>query len=214
MKDNFSDVEQRVKRYWYTDGIGELIGGGMFLLLGLYFSAQQYFGDRSLVGVILQSSLVLVLIGLVFVGRWVVNSIKVRVTYPRTGYVEYQTNDRNMMAKRIFTAAIAMGVAIFSVFIARSINTIDSQVALTGLLVSVILFVKQGWSSGVTRFYALSAVSLILGIALSVSDLANGYNLGVFYGLMGIAFAVSGGLTLRRYLHENPLPTDAERQNE
>lgn len=28
MKDNVSDVEQRVKRYWYADGFGELVGGG------------------------------------------------------------------------------------------------------------------------------------------------------------------------------------------
>jgi len=33
MQSNLSDVEERVKRYWYTDGIGELIGGGMFILL-------------------------------------------------------------------------------------------------------------------------------------------------------------------------------------
>jgi len=42
MKDNFSEVERRIKRYWYIDGIGELMGGGMLLLLGLYFSAMQY----------------------------------------------------------------------------------------------------------------------------------------------------------------------------
>ena len=52
---------------------------------------------------------------------------------------------------------------------------------------------------------------LILGIVLSTSGLPAGYNLGMFYGLMGIAFAISGGLTLQRYLRENPLP--AETQN-
>ena len=36
MSRDFSDVEQRVRRYWYVDGIGELLGGGMFLLLALY----------------------------------------------------------------------------------------------------------------------------------------------------------------------------------
>lgn len=206
MKDNFSEVEQRVKRYWYTDGIGELIGGGMFLLLGLYFSAQQYFGDQSLVGVILQSSFVVILIGGIFVGRRIINLLKARVTYPRTGYVEYRANDRNMMWKRILTFTIALGVAMASVVIARRFDAIDSMVAVTGVLVSVILLVKQGGSSGVGRFYALSALALILGIALSVSGLAHGYNLGMFYGLMGIAFAISGGFTLRHYLNENPLP--------
>jgi hypothetical protein len=211
VNNDFSNVERRIRRYWYTDGIGELIGGGMFLLLGLYFSTQQYFGDQSLVGAILQSSLILVLIGGIFIGQRVINHMKARVSYPRTGYVEYRTNE-NILWRRILTVAIGMGVAMASVVIARRFDAIDSMVAVTGVLVAVILLVKQGWSSGVGRFYVLSAFSLILGIVLSVSGLASGYNLGVFYGLMGIAFAVSGGLTLRRYLQENPIP--AENQNE
>jgi hypothetical protein len=208
MKTNSADVEQRVKRYWYTDGIGELLGGGMFLLIGLYFSIQQYFGDQSLVGVILQSSFVVVMIVGMIVGRRLINLLKARLTYPRTGYVEYHTAEKNVTWQRIFTALIAMTVAIFSVVITRRIDFIDSMVAVTGVLVAVILLVKQGWSSRMLRFYALSAASLILGIALSVSGLPSGYNLGAFYGLMGTAFAISGGLTLQRYLQENPMPVE------
>jgi len=91
------------------------------------------------------------------------------------------------------------------IFITRRFNTIDAMVALTGLLVAVILIVKQGWASGIGRFYFLSMVSVALGVVLSISGLAQGYNLGLYYGLMGIAFAVLGGLTLMKYLRENPL---------
>jgi len=190
-----------------------LIAGGMFLLLGLYFSAQQYFGDRSVVGAILQSGFVVFLIGAVFFARRLINLLKVRFTYPRTGYVEYPTTEKNAVRRRIFAAAIAMTIAIFSIVITRRMDAIDATVAVTGILVSIILLVKQEWFSGVLRIYILSAASLILGITLSISGLPGGYNLGAFYGLMGTAFAISGGLTLRRYLKENPLPADAERQN-
>ncbi len=211
MQTNFSDVEQRVKRYWYSDGIGELIGGGLFLLLGLYFPIQQYFGDQSLVGAILQSGLIVILIGAVFIGRRTINALKTRLTYPRTGYVDYSAPEKHVMWRRVFTISIAMSIAIFSIAITRRINTIDSMVAVTGVLVAVILLVKQGWSFGVARFYVLSAASLILGIALSVSGLPSGYNLGLFYGLMGTAFAVSGSLTLRQYLKQNPMPAEDSR---
>jgi hypothetical protein len=211
MYNNFSEVEQRVKRYWYTDGIGELLGGGMFILLGLYFSIQQYFGDQSLVGVILQSSFALVLIGGMIIGRRLINHLKVRLTYPRTGYVEYPSAEKNVTRQRIFAAVIAVAVALFSILITRRIDAIDAMVAVTGVLVAVILLVKQGWSSKMPRFYVLSAISLILGVALSLSGLPSGYNLGAFYGLMGTAFGISGGLTLGRYLRENPMP--AEDQN-
>lgn len=212
MKDTTADVEGRVRRYWFTDGIGELMGGGLFLLLGLYFSAQQYFGDQSPVGAILQSGFIVLVIGGMFVGRWMINQLKARLTYPRTGYVEYRMKDKNNMRRRTVAFAIAMAVAMSAILITRSVNTIDSMVAMTGLLVSVILLFNQGWAHGVGRFYVLSAIALILGILLSVSGFARGYNLGIFYGLMGILFLISGGLTLRRYLSENPMP--AEENNE
>ena len=212
MKDNFSDIEGRVQRYWFTDGIGELMGGGLFVLLGLYFAAQQYFGDRSFVGGILQSSFIILVIGGLFLGRWAIHQLKARVTYPRTGYVEYRLDDKRNMRKRVFAFAIAMGVAMSGIFIARNITIIDSMVALTGLLVAVILFFNQRWAHGVSRFSVMSIAALILGVSLSVSGLARGYNLGTFYGVMGIVFAISGGLTLRRYLQENPLPADGSNE--
>lgn len=209
MKDETSQIEQRVKRYWYRDGIGELMGAGMFLLLGLYFSAQQYLGDQSFVGGLLQSGFVVILIGGVFLTRRLVNVLKARVTYPRTGYVKYRTNNRHANLMRVLSAVVAMTVAMISIIVVGRFDMIDAMVAVTGVLVAVILSVKQGWSSGVGRFYFLSAASLVFGGILSVSGFARGYNLGMFYGLMGIAFAISGGLTLKRYLRENPLPAEA-----
>jgi hypothetical protein len=57
MQNNILGVEQRVKRYWYIDGIGELIGGGMFILMGVYFALQVLLGRNSMLGGILQVSL-------------------------------------------------------------------------------------------------------------------------------------------------------------
>ena len=209
MSRDFSDVEQRVRRYWYVDGIGELLGGGMFLLLALYFSVQQYFGDQSLVGVILQSSFALILIGGVVITRRLIHALKARITYPRTGYVEYE--QKNEIQRRLLAIVVATTVGVVSVLITRRITQIDALVAISGVLVAIVLLVKQGWTAKVMRFYFLSLIAVILGIALSMSGLPRGYNLGAFYGLMGTAFVISGALTLVRYLRENPLP--AENQN-
>jgi len=206
MNSNSTEVERRIKRYWYIDGFGELMAGGMFLLLALYFSAQQYFGDQSSVGVILQSSFVLILIGGLAITRRLINTLKMRVTYPRTGYVEYE--QKSEMQRRLLAIVVAMVVAVITVLISRRINRIDSLVAMSGVLVAIVLVVKQGWSAKVLRFYLLSLISLLLGILLSISGLPRGYNLGTFYGLMGTAFVISGTLTLIRYLHDNPLPVE------
>jgi len=208
MKDHFSEVEQRVRRYWYVDGFGELVGGGgMCLLLAIYFTAQQYFGDDSLMGSLLQASLVVVLLGGMLLVRRLINAAKLRVTYPRTGYVQYSvpTNKRLMS---VLSAVVGMIMAMTFIFIVRQFNRIDALVAVSGAVMGIILFMKQVWTTKVKRFYILSAMAVLYGVLLSVSGLPRGYNLGLFYALMSLSFAISGGLTLKKYLDENPLQTE------
>jgi hypothetical protein len=81
MQNSFSEVERRVKRYWYSDGIGELVGGGMLVLLGIYFAFQEslqgFLGGNSLVGTILQMGFFLLLfIGGGWINQWLVNLLK------------------------------------------------------------------------------------------------------------------------------------------
>lgn len=208
MNNNFSDVEQRVKRYWYVDGFGELVGGGgMCLILAIYFAAQEYFGDGSLLSNLLQMSLILVLLGGMFVVRRLINTAKLHVTYPRTGFVEY-SQPQNKRRVGILSALVGILVAMTAIFIVRQFSRIDAMVAVSGMAMGIILSLKQLWTVKVKRFYILSAAAVLYGVALSVSGLPNGYNLGLFYGLMSLSFAISGGLTLRKYLDENPLQTE------
>ncbi len=213
MNNNLSEVERRVKRYWYTDGIGELIGGGMFLVIAFYLFLVQYFGSQSPMNVILPTGYVVFLFAALFFGRRLIHALKARVTYPRTGYIEYPATDKYVVLRRALTIIAVMAIAIFLIVVTRKIDVLDLAVVMIGALVAVVLLIKQGWSSGVPRLYFLSAISFALGVALSFSGLSSEINLIVFAGLMGIAFAISGGLTLRRYLQENPLPVELEQQN-
>lgn len=210
MQSNISDVEKRITRYWYTDGIAEVIGGGMFLLLGLYFAAQEFMGQNSLASGLLQTSLALLMIGGAFVSRRLVNALKARLTYPRTGYVEYQINEDQMKRRRVWAFALAFVVSVLTMIFVRTFQIVDSLVAVTGVMVGLILIILRAKSAGITRFYFLGGISLVLGLALSVSRLPNGYSLGLFYGLMGICFLISGGITLAKYLRDNPLPGDGQ----
>jgi hypothetical protein len=208
--DDMKQVEKRVRRYWYTDGIAELASGGMFLLLGLYFGILGYFEEGSLVSVILQVSMLLVFVGGAFGVRWLVNTLKSRLTYPRTGYVEYRLKDGDTTKRRWIIVASAMIISAVSAVLVNYIHWLDSMVFITGLLVGVIFIALRGKSSGLRRFYALGGLAIVLGIVLAYSNLPQVYTLMLFYGLLGIAILISGALVLRRYLSENPL----ERGNE
>ena len=209
---DMKQVEHRVKRYWYTDGIAELTSGGMFLLLGLYFGVLGYFEEGSLVSVILQVSMVLVLVGGAYGVRWLVNMLKSRVTYPRTGYVEYRVNAKDVKMRRYVVAGAAMVIAIAFIVLVDYIRGLDSMVLITGVLVGIIFIALRGKSSGLKRFYLLGGLAIVLGVALAYSGLPQVYTLSLFYGLLGIAILISGGLVLRRYLAENP--PQAETDNE
>lgn len=213
MQNNLSDVERRVKRYWYTDGIGELIGGGMFIILGAYFALQEFLGQNSWLSGILQVSLILVLVGGMYLGRRLINALKTWVTYPRTGYVEYEVDERQLKTRRIWVMFLAFAISALTIVFVKLFQFFDSIVAVTGVAVGLILVILRAKSAGLARFYVLGAISIVLGLALSISGFPNAYSLGLFYALMGICFMSSGGLTLQRYLKENPLPADAERQN-
>ena len=208
MQSNISEVERRVKCYWYTDGLGELIGGGMFILLGLYFAAQELLGQNSLLGGILQASLALLLIGGMFVSRRLINTLKTRLTYPRTGYVEYQVDEGKLKSRRIWVIIVAFMVSALTMIFVRLFEFFDAMVAVTEVAVGLILMILRAKSAGLARFYILGIASVVLGLALSISTLPDGYSLGLFYGLMGVCFLLSGGWTLRGYLAENPLPME------
>lgn len=201
---DMKDVERRVKRYWYSDGIAELASGGMFLLLGLYFGVLGYFEEGSLVSVILQVSMVLVFIGGVFGVRWLVNTLKSRLTYPRTGYVEYRAKDGDTRKRRWVIVGSVMVITAVSVLLVDYIRVMESIVFITGSLVGVIFIALRGKSSGLKRFYALGGLAIVLGLALAYSGLPQIYTLTLFYSLLGIAILISGGLVLRSYLAENP----------
>jgi len=211
-KDDMQQVEQRVKRYWYTDGIAEISSGGMFLLLGLYFGIQGYFGETSLVSIILQVSMVLLMVGGIFGVRWLVNTLKARLTYPRTGFVEYRVNEKGARTRRYIVVGVAFVIAIASILLVDLIRNLDSMALVSGLLVGVIFIALRGRSSGLRRFYVLGGLAIVLGFILAFSGLSQAYNLGLFYGLLGVATMISGGVVMRRYLQENPLPTEADNE--
>jgi hypothetical protein len=212
MQNNLTDVEQRVKRYWFKDGLGELVGGGMMLLIGLFFAGQKWLPEGSMGRTLLQSSLTLLLIAGALAMRWLVNTLKTRFTYPRTGYVEYEPGPKNTPSRRVFTAGIAISVSALLVIFGRSFGSFNWLPGFTGLLFGVVFIILRARSNGVGRFYVLGTFCVILGMALSFSGLPMGYSLGLFYGLTGIVSMVSGGITLISYLRENPLPDESKHE--
>src|SRR3990172_5278151 len=213
MQAEVKQVEQRVKSHWFKDGLGEVVGGVMFILLGVYFTLVELLGESSLVGGLLQAGFIVVFLGLFYLGRRPILGLKTKYVVPRAGYVEYRVDREHQMGKRIGAALFAAVIAAEAVISIRVPGILNWLVVLTGLLVGLMLVFAQLRTGGIPRFFFLGAFSLLIGIASGLTRLPDGYALGFFYGSMGVIFSVTGLLVLQNFLKQYPLqmgPADEE----
>lgn len=201
MKDQIDQTIQRTQQYWNIDGIPELIFGGVFMLLGIYFLVQTALPPESMLANLLNIAFVLIVIGGGFLGGRLINSLKTRLTYPRTGYVSYK---RSRGKNRWIAGALAIIIAAaVSAFFILSPTYIAWIPGVTGILLSGFLVVI-GYRLALLRFYGQAAISLILGVGISLSGMGNDPGLAIFYGLMGLIVTISGAITLHNYLQNYP----------
>lgn len=208
MNNNLDNAIQRTKQYWNIDGIAELVVGAIFVVLGAYFLAQSLLPPQSLVSNFLTGLFVLLILGSGFLGGRVIDWIKTRITYPRTGYIAQSKNQKHRWLAAIMAILIA---AVVSALIITSPVLLDWVPAITGILAAAILTLAA-YRNATVRIYILASISLLLGTILSLLTLEDNFALAAYYGLMGLAGLISGGITLITYL-QNTNP-DAEDNQE
>ena len=202
MNDNVDQVVQRTRQYWFSDGIVELSVGGLFLILGIYFYLQFVLPANSLLLVGLQVGFVVLLVGGIFLNRYLVNKIKSRLTIPRTGFVSYKRATRKQRLVSFAVVCIIAGInVVLFLTTPLSLNWIP---AITGLLVGS-LWLISAFRVGLLRFYLESILAYLLGIILSISNLDIYLGLCLFYGILGCILLLSGAWTLVVYINQHPL---------
>jgi hypothetical protein len=201
MNDELDRVVQRTRQYWFADGLVELSVGGTFIILGLYFYLQSILPSGSLILFTLQAGFVLLLFGIIFLSRYLVNKFKARLTFPRSGYVSYKRATRN---QRILSASVALIIASLNVVLFVTTPLSLSWIpAVTGSIVAVV-WLMSGVRTGLLRFYLQALISVLLGAALSLLAWETYLSLAVYYSTMGLILIASGGLTLSKYLRQSP----------
>jgi len=208
MDQDFREIQQRVRRYWFKDGIGEIVVGGLFLLLALYFAGHRWLPSDSKAPMVLDGSLALILIVGIFFTRRLIVIFKTHITYPRTGYVEYYPGKEESFPAKVFIFFSAVGFMLLLVVFGRWVGSFVWLPGFIGFLISVILVIIRTRAIDLDRFYFLAAASLILGLALTFSGLSAHYSISLFYALFGVVLITWGGTTLAKYLRENPLPDE------
>jgi hypothetical protein len=203
MNNNLDQTIKRTHQYWYVDGLAEIAFGGLCLFLGLYFFARASTSSGSPIGFILDVGFVVLVVGYGFLAGRILKAVKMRLTYPRTGYVSYP---RSIGKRRKTTFIIgAIFGTVIGVIFATAPDSSSWIPAINGLLIGgAWLFVAH--KIGLPRFYAMALLSAILGVGISIAGLGNMIGLAIYYLVTSLMMFTFGGFTLYTYLRDTHPP--------
>ena len=213
MQPDLMKTKLRAIQYYYIDGTFEFTFGGLCLLLAGFFFIQAAVPENLSANLLSLALMVVIPLGAILINH-LIKRFKEQVTYPRTGYVAYQSSQgrqrRVRLALKIGVSLLVGGVV--AVFITRTPKSLDWMAALTSLVFGLVLaFI--GFRSGLSRFYLLGFLVLLSGMVLSSLGYGNISGLALFYGLTSLILFSSGGITLWAYIHHNPPADEAARES-
>jgi hypothetical protein len=195
-----TDIQRRLRRYWFEDGLAELGIGGLFLVVGLAFVVGSLTSNSTARAAAVVALLAVVGIGTI-ASRFLIRAVKERVTYPRTGYVEY----RRSGSRSRYVAAVGIIALISASAVAAQAGAVDRTLALQSLTLAAVLGVPA-YRFGLFRFYALAGAAVAAGAIAWIAALDEEAGSALIYGGVGLALVGSGGWTLRGYLHRSRGP--------
>lgn len=206
MKDSIDSLQQHTQQYWNIDGLAEIAIGVFFMLLSLNFFGILLLPNgpaRIFLGI---AGFPLLVILAIWAGKRGVELLKTRLTYPRTGYLAYQRPSKKRRWISLAIGVVVTGLLLFLIYIFNPQSGAWMPLADGIFLGMLLLFINRGFR----RFYLLAAASFLSGLLLAYANVAGNLGHAAFYGLMGIALVLSGSLTLRSYLIENPSAAEDE----
>ena len=108
---NLKHTQKRAQAYWYIDGLYELGFGILLLLISLTLILQWTSIDNAKLSDVFRITRQLLLfLGVITTGG-IVRILKMRLTYPRTGYLAYQRPQLKAFPKMLITGMLIGGLA-------------------------------------------------------------------------------------------------------
>jgi hypothetical protein len=214
------EAEQRAWRYWFSDGVTNLIVGISILLMAFCILYPPHWPPSPL-ALAAWAAALFGYVSLMIRHQTVVEWLKARTTYPRTGYVQSPCPEADLVKGlqrgpeveqpeevRHFRSARRMR-AIFklALILAASVAMIvfHSRWVFTaaGIIVAVAMWIAR-------RDYRLSwivpAGFPLVGLCVSLFVVSRHQAPAYFLAGWGLLFLLDGGVTLIRYTLQNPAP--------
>jgi hypothetical protein len=195
---DLDEIARRPQQYWSADGLPELVMGGLWMVWGSAWLLGERLPREWANVYWMFTPVFLALSGVLAVH--VIKRLKARLTFPRTGYVEWKEPS---LATRLGTAALAMvvGAILVAVIFTGHAGGRNAPVVL-GVILSL-AFLAASMRQRAPHLLALAVVAIALGLA--VGAIAEGWTAvhWLFLGL-GVATSLAGGLRLASFMGKHP----------
>ena len=193
LENNLKASQKRAVQYWFVDGLAELGGAVICLILAVYFWLMQVVGSSG-------GSFALLFL-FVFIAAFGIRKVlfwyREHSTYPRTGFVEPKKGmgDRRSLGIAIGFAVLLLAFMLYTIL--RGIQTMTWIPVIAGVIYAFI-FALAGYRTKLARFYFLAGFGFLLGVFLALSglgDLSGAAILSLFIGLVLFAFGIVTRIT-------------------
>jgi hypothetical protein len=199
MQDQIDQYTRLSMRYWYVDGLSEMAGGAVLLLLALVFLIGAMMEPGPTTDLFLTiGQPAIVLVG-ALAARKAVEKAKEKLTYPRTGYVLNRQPRERRVARWI---AMILGIgAVFGIVFGILQKFIQPEwiPGISGAVIALLL-VYLAYVNSIRRFYIMALYTFFLGLLVVTLQVADMFASSIFFGGFGLGWIVSGAATLRHYL--------------
>jgi len=198
MDKNIQATQKRAVQYWFTDGLVELSGGVILLILAIYFVITALIPETTW-GTL---SLFVTMFLIAYAVRWVMQRIRARTTFPRTGYIAPKRSWEN---RRLLIICIVFSLALLGLMFYLALyhhGAVEWASALCGGILAFI-FGMAGFETWLVRFFYLSAFCLLLGLVLSLGGLGNFWGVAILTISTSLVVFSYGIITRRYYLRHS-----------
>ena len=194
----------RAYAHWLKDGLFEIAMGILLAGVGALRAIIHFAGEKSTAYYLLVAGLLIFMLISGLGGAYIINLLKARITYPRTGYMAfrpYPYRIKNILVLLILGGILGGVLGILST--QPNERQIGVFVPIGQGIVGAMISTYAAQRVGLKRLYYLAALSI--GIGMLIGVLGVGVVLGVsyFYLCLGIALIVTGCIALLQYLHSH-----------
>ena len=209
MSDQIMKPQRRVIQYQYADGMYEFDTGLDYLVMTAYLYATSFLDPHfspKIFELLYLAACLLIYVGGQMLIVLMIQKMKDHFIYPRSGYVSYPKKADRSWQEKMLSVIIFMGVIMVGiVFLSKFPGAAKWLPALTGLIIALRVSFST-FRARLARFYLLGAISVLVGIVVSLGSIGWEQGFILCLAVMSLIFGISGSITLWTYLHQTRPP--------